>query len=227
MLDAGKAVNGLFVNPMRSVKQTFLFWETREASVNSMYLNSMGESLDEEERREIIGYLPDLKGKKILDLGSGIGRFTRFFASQAGYLTTVDMASHFVDKNRKDHADFKNVTFLCSDAMELSMEEDSLDFVFLNWLFMYLEDSEIEVLMDRIQRWLKPEGELFFRESCSATRQMSNDPTYYVHYRELSYYDEIVKKRFALLKEGHIQAHVDAFANPLQCFWYCKNPGFV
>jgi len=39
---------------------------------------------------------------------------------------------HFVEKNQKDHADFSNVTYLCSDVMKLDFEKSSFDFVFLH-----------------------------------------------------------------------------------------------
>lgn len=207
---------------MNKERETFLFWKSLESSVESMYLNPRGKDIDTEEKGEILSYLPDLKGKKILDLASGIGRFTKIFSSQASHLTTVDMIPQFVEKNKESHIECRNVTFICSDAMHLQIEDQSFDFIFLNWLFMYLEDEEVSVLMDRIQRWLKPKGDLFFRESCSACRKKSPLSGYVAHYRDLLYYDEAVKKRFFLVKEGHIKAHVDAFANPFQCFWLCK-----
>ncbi len=37
----------------------------------------------------------------------------------------------------------------------------------------------------------------------------------------LAEYDPLVKE-FILVKEGHIQAYVHAFADPLQCYWHCK-----
>jgi len=43
---------------------------------------------------------------------------------------------------------------------------DSYDLVFSNWLLMYLEDAEIEKLFANLLRWLRPNGYLFFHESC-------------------------------------------------------------
>ena len=128
---------------------------------------------------------------------------------------------HFLEKNQQDHADFSNVAYICSDVMSLEFEESSFDFVFLHWLLMYLEDDQMKLLFDRIHRWLKLQGELFFRESCRVKRVLNTDDGYYAHYRTLAEYDNLVKK-FTLVKEGHIQAYVHAFADPLQCYWHCK-----
>jgi phosphoethanolamine N-methyltransferase len=186
-----------------------------------MYKRANAPYLDIHEKSEIISYLPDLKQKKVLDLGSGIGRFTRHFALQADHLTSTDLMAHFVEKNQQDHADLSIVTYICSDVMKLEFEVSSFDFVFLHWLLMYLEDDQIKILFDRIQRWLKPSGELFFRESCRVKRIKNTKDGYYAHYRTLAEYDELVED-FTLLKEGHIQAYVHAFADPLQCYWHCK-----
>jgi len=207
---------------MRRIEKVSLYWKQQDPTVESMYKKSHANYLNEHEKIELLGYLPDLKGKKILDLGAGIGRFTRYFSSSADHLTTVDMAPQLVEKNRQDHADCSNVTFLCSDAMSLQIEDNSIDFIFLNWLLMYLEDQEVEVLIKRIHGWLTPQGELFFRESCDVTRSKNTKNGYYAHYRTLSYYDQLVNEKFTLLKEGHIQAYVHCFADPLQCYWHCR-----
>lgn len=186
-----------------------------------MYKRPNAEYLDGHEKAEIISYLPDLQQKKVLDLGSGIGRFTRHFASQASHLTSTDLMPHFVEKNQQNHADLINVSYLCSDVMQLQFEPSSFDFIFLHWLLMYLEDDQMKLLFKRMHQWLKPQGELFFRETCAVVRRTNTKDGYYAHYRTLAEYDTIIKN-FTLLKEGHIRAYVYAFADPLQCYWHCR-----
>lgn len=43
----------------------------------------------------------------------------------------------------------------------------SIDFVFSNWLLMYLSDDEVKCFIQKILGWLRPGGFLFFRESCN------------------------------------------------------------
>lgn len=188
-----------------------------------MYLRENASDLNEYEKAELLSYLPNFKGKKVLELAAGIGRFTRYFASQADHFTAVDIAPQFIEKNREDHVDCKNVSFICSDAMDLSFLDQSFDFIFCNWLFMFLEDDEVERLMGRIYRWLNPQGALFFRESCDFLRSKSSKERYFAHYRAIFEYDTLVKKSgFTLLKEGHIQAYIFAFGDPFQCYWSCR-----
>ncbi len=42
----------------------------------------------------------------------------------------------------------------------------SVDVIFSNWLFMYLDDEDVRALLKKILSWLREDGYLFFRESC-------------------------------------------------------------
>ena len=52
----------------------------------------------------------------------------------------------------------------------------SYDLVFSNWLLMYLEDAELKNLFSKLLRWLRPNGYLFFRESCYHSSGVSTMP---------------------------------------------------
>lgn len=183
-----------------------------------MYLRNAS-ILHSKESKEIHSFLPDLTNKKVLDLGSGIGRFTRPFATQCGHLVSVDMTKSFIEKNRQDHKDLKNVKYIQSDVMQFQAEENAFDFIFVNWLFMYLEDVETHLLIHRIHSWLKPKGKLYMRESCRIPQENRQSTDYPVHYRTPMYYDSLAAGKFTLLKEGSIQTFIDLFADPLQCYW--------
>lgn len=213
---------------MRRIEKVTQFWQQEDATLQSMLQKWNSATIHELEKNEVIAHLPDLKGKQVLDLASGIGRYTRYFSADARHLVSVDLVPKFVERNWKDHSDCRNVSFLCSDAMDLDFKDHYFDFIFINWLFMYLEDAEVELLFHRIHRWLAPSGMLFFRESCDVPRSGSVKKGYYCHYRTPLHYETVLKKFFVILKEGHIRLFIDYFADPFQCFWMCKNraPGF-
>lgn len=197
------------------------FWEKQQPTVTCMLLNSLADQVSEIEREEIISHLPNMKRGKILELGSGIGRYTSHFATNCDHLTSVDLVPQFVEKNRLSHQSFKNIDFLCSDAIDLSFDEHSFDFIFTNWLLMYLEDEEVSLLIDRIHRWLKPQGQFFFRESCALIRNQANWHGYYAHYRTANEIESYLKN-FTILKEEYLKTYVDFFADPMQLCWLCK-----
>ncbi|KAG4398470.1 hypothetical protein AAZX31_08G047700 [Glycine max] len=59
---------------------------------------------------------------------------------------------------------------------------------------MYLSDIEVQKLAERMLRWLKDAGYIFFRESCfhqSGDSKRKYNPT---HYREPRFYTKVFKE---------------------------------
>ncbi|KAJ8620112.1 hypothetical protein MRB53_028645 [Persea americana] len=142
----------------------------------------------------ILSLLPPLHGKSVLELGAGIGRFTGELAKDAGQVIAVDFIDSVIKRNESTNGHFKNVNFMCADVTSPNMQiqPESVDLIFSNWLLMYLSDKEVENLVERMMKWLKVDGFIFFRESCfhqSGDCKRRNNPT---HYREPRFYTKIL-----------------------------------
>jgi phosphoethanolamine N-methyltransferase len=96
------------------------------ANIQEMLLDSNAQEISENELPEILSHLPSIKAKKILELGAGIGRFTRVLAQQAEKVTAVDFIEKFVLKNQELNADVNNIDYLTSDVTKLQFEKNSL-----------------------------------------------------------------------------------------------------
>ena len=199
------------------------FWEMQPPTLESMYLRADARSIDPLEKEEILALLPPFK--EVLDLGAGIGRFTREFAKKGAHVTAVDATPKFTEANRAYNRDAKNISYLTANATELNFSEQIFDLIFINGLLMYLEDVEVTVLVHRLTSWLKPGGTLFLRESCAATPKTRRD-TYVAHYRPLSFYPRILDPLLTLQSSGSIQTHIDRYANPFQCYWIYVSTSF-
>lgn len=136
------------------------------ANIQEMLLDTNAETLSDHELPEILALLPTIKGKRILELGAGIGRFTRVLAQQAEHVTAVDFIEKFVHKNQELNADLSNISHMQADATKLDFDKNSFHMIFSNWLLMYLNDKETLELVENSLRFLKEGGYLFFRESC-------------------------------------------------------------
>ncbi|XP_035680186.1 phosphoethanolamine N-methyltransferase 3-like isoform X2 [Branchiostoma floridae] len=144
------------------------FWreQSHDGSLQEMMLDENADELDQEERPEILAMLPDLKGKRVLELGAGIGRFTPSLARQADHVTAVDFMESFIKKNEEANRHLGNINFLQADVTRLDLPQESVDVVFSNWLMMYLADEEVSALAAKVLSWLTEGGYFFFRESC-------------------------------------------------------------
>ncbi|KAM4721574.1 uncharacterized protein WCC33_007861 isoform 2-T2 [Rhinophrynus dorsalis] len=205
------------------------FWEehSRDATVEEMMLDSSAKLLSNEEKPEIISLLPCMDGLSVLELGAGIGRFTGHLSKLASHVTAVDFMQNFIDKNEKDNGYRGNITFLQADVTKLDLPNQSFDFIFSNWLFMYLTDEELAVLTQKMLGWLRPGGYLFFRESCfhqSGDSERSFNPTVYrtpAQYNHLmtSFTSIAGDSGFEIVISKSVQTYIKIKKNQNQVCW--------
>jgi len=151
---------------------------------DTMMLMNDASDIDQAERKEIISLLPKYTHKEVLELGCGIGRFTKTLAVHASKVIAVDFMQVCIDKNKETVGQiYKNVQYVCKDVTDLLMENQRFYFVFSNWLMMYLDDTETQNLAQKMFDWTKPGGYIFFRESCqggaSGDKPRTVNPTFY------------------------------------------------
>ncbi|KAF9671313.1 hypothetical protein SADUNF_Sadunf12G0034400 [Salix dunnii] len=180
----------------RKIQKKYWMDNISDLSVNAMMLDSKASELDKEERPEILSLLPPFEGKTVLELGAGIGRFTGELAQKASQVVALDFIESAIKKNENINGHYKNVKFMCADvtSQDLDFPEGSVDLIFSNWLLMYLSDKEVENLVERMVKWLKVGGFIFFRESCfhqSGDSKRKYNPT---HYREPRFYTKVFKE---------------------------------
>ena len=194
------------------------FWGAQKPTNQAMMLNDKHLELDLHEKQQILECLPDLTGKKVLELAAGIGRYTADLAQRAAHVTAVDIAPQLIAANQLQHAHLPNVDFVCADVMDLAAGPGSYDVVFINWLLMYLSDEETQLLAERLRSWTKRGGFVFLRESCAAERH-DRRGAYYVNYRQAGYYGALFAAGFRLVGEANVLIYHALCGNPHQRLW--------
>ena len=206
------------------------YWVGEPPTASSMIQNE-SETLQLEERREILSQIPDLSGENVLELGAGIGRFTSHFATTAKTVIAVDFAEQFIDENRRINSELENITYHLANVMDLNFADQSFDFVFMNWLLMYLDDTQIARLQQSILRWTRPGERVFLRESCvtessdetahlnTAAYWGNNPAPYQASYRPKDEYMRLFTNGFSLLHTDNVKIYEQRFDNPLQYYW--------
>ncbi len=104
--------------------------------------------------------LPELAGKRVLDLGCGNGWFCRY-AREAGAAEVmgVDVSEKMLEKAREMTADAA-IDYVRSDMEMFELPTASLDLVYSSLAFHYIED--FGGLAEAVHRWLAPGGSLVF-----------------------------------------------------------------
>jgi SAM-dependent methyltransferase len=144
------------------------------------------EELNRRELAEIAGLLPALDGARVLELGAGIGRFTPLLAAASARVTVVDISPEAIKANHARNGALANVCYQVADVTSIDLGAGQFDFVFSNWLLMYLGDEEARALLARLARALSPPGTLFVRESCET------------NYRGRSHFGHALRKELLL-----------------------------
>lgn len=104
-----------------------------------------------------LGGKADLRGKRILEAGSGAGRFTEVLAANGGELTTFDYSAA-VDANARTHSACRNVTFFQGDIFDIPLVEGSFDFVLCLGVLQHTPDPE--GAFRSLVKYVKPGGQI-------------------------------------------------------------------
>src|SRR4051812_38368634 len=104
--------------------------------------------------------LPDLKGKRVLDLGCGYGWFCRF-AREAGAAEVmgVDVSERMLAKAREMTAD-PAIDYVKSGIEMFELPTGSFDLVYSSLALHYVED--FAGVAEAVHRWLAPGGRFVF-----------------------------------------------------------------
>jgi SAM-dependent methyltransferase len=104
--------------------------------------------------------LPDLRGRRVLDLGCGFGWFCRWARQNgAAYVLGIDASEKMLARGRATTVD-PAVTYTRADMEDLELRPNSFDVVYSSLALHYVEN--LSGLMSQTHRSLIPGGTLVF-----------------------------------------------------------------
>jgi 2-polyprenyl-3-methyl-5-hydroxy-6-metoxy-1,4-benzoquinol methylase len=112
------------------------------------------------ENQFILSQMGPLSGKKVLDIGAGLGESSVYFALQGAHVTTLDVSAQMVqttlELGRKFGVALEGVV---SSAEDLNLPSDTYDLVYVANTIHHVQNRVI--LFEQIKRALKPGGMFF------------------------------------------------------------------
>jgi ubiquinone/menaquinone biosynthesis C-methylase UbiE len=108
---------------------------------------------------------PTIKGKKILELGSGRGEFSIFLSKLGAIVTGIDLGADLVDLAGKI-SDFNksNCQFVVGNICQLPFNKNEFDLVIGNAILHHLPEEGVIASLKETNRVLKPGGMALFTE---------------------------------------------------------------
>jgi SAM-dependent methyltransferase len=112
------------------------------------------------ENQFILARMGDLRGKKLLDIGAGLGESSVYFALRGASVTTVDISPQMVETalalGKKFGVELQGIV---SSGEFLNVPEETYDLIYVANTIHHVQDRDR--LFSQMQRALKPGGRFF------------------------------------------------------------------
>jgi 2-polyprenyl-3-methyl-5-hydroxy-6-metoxy-1,4-benzoquinol methylase len=129
-------------------------------SIENVLVRECFEAPTAMENQFILGRMGELKGKRLLDVGSGLGESSVYFALQGARVTMADISPGMVQTGQEIAKKYGvEVEGIVSSAEELDVPAESYDLVYIANTIHHVQNREL--LFQKIHRALKPSGRFF------------------------------------------------------------------
>jgi 2-polyprenyl-3-methyl-5-hydroxy-6-metoxy-1,4-benzoquinol methylase len=192
-----------FVNPDNYANSFGLQWNKFSKTQLDSYT---GTSISKDRLKRLCGGdLTVFKGKKVLEVGCGSGRFTEIMLKEDATVFAVDLSSA-VEANYENCKEFSNYSVCQANVYELPFSTESFDIVICIGVIQHTPDTEKTI--EALSRYVKPSGMLiidhytygypdtFFRKRIRR-RLLKKDAKYAFNYSE-----NLVKKLYPFHKKA-------------------------
>jgi len=146
-------------------------------------------------------FIKNLKGKKILDVGCGPGRDTKYFTEQGFDVTAIDLTKALLTIAKKQAP---KAQFHLMDMRKLEFPDNSFDGLWVNASLLHLPKKEAKPTLLGFKRILKPGGVIFiavregFEEKFSLEKGLKR---FYANYTKEELSNLVKETGFILIKE--------------------------
>ena len=159
------------------------------------------------------------QNSSLLELGCGIGRWSRILSNYVKEVDAVDLNSIFIKKAKQlsEQEDKNNIKFYCS-SMKDYKSEIKYDIIVSIALIHYLPEDQFLITMNLIKNNLNVNGYAIFRESFATNKRFEIhgyyseilDNEYHAIYRTVEEYSQTLGTDFELLvNEVTLPATID------------------
>ena len=130
------------------------------------------ENLDQrqEEESKIVLENIDLTGKKILEIGCGLGRWAEIFHDKCKSYLGLDYAENLIKLAKKNY-NYENCEFQVMSALDIKIDEliikPPFDIIFIAGVLIYLNDEDISQMIKEINKISSKNKIIYIRETIS------------------------------------------------------------
>jgi SAM-dependent methyltransferase len=150
----------------------------------------------------------------VLDLGSGVGFWAEYFAQHFGKVIAIEASVPLYEAMVARCSRYANATLLNDDVMAFE-PEDRYSMIFLGGMLMYLNESDVIKLLERVTHFLEPGGIVLCRESTVRSGTLTRQGDYQVVYRSVQTYSSLFSKCGLLVDQ--VELNTPYFSMQMGC----------
>ena len=134
----------------------------------------------EEEKKLFYSHI-DTAGKKVLEIGCGIGRWAEALHGKCESYLGLDFSEELLAIAERTYKDFDDCKFQMMSATDIKIDEliiePPFDVVIFSGFLMYINDADLEIIMDEVNSICTDNKKVFAMEptSCMDTRLTLKD----------------------------------------------------
>lgn len=122
------------------------------------------------EESEILINNIDFTGKKVLEIGCGLGRWADFFHDKCDTYLGIDYAENLIELANENYK-YDNCYFQVMSALDIDIDEliikPPFDVIFIAGVLIYLNDEDIPKLINEINNITSKDKIIYIRETTS------------------------------------------------------------
>ncbi len=150
----------------------------------------------------------------MLDLGSGVGFWAEYLAQRFGKVIAIEASRPLYEAMAARCSQYANATLLNDDVMAFE-PSDRYSMIFLGGMLMYLNESDVIELLERVTHFLEPGGIVLCRESTVRSGTLTRQGDYQVVYRSVQTYSSLFSK--CGLSVDHVELNTPYFLMQMGC----------
>lgn len=139
---------------------------------------------DLQEKEKISQILHLEAGQRVLDIGCGIGRWGEYLLEKGIYYVGIDGSHKMIEraeKNLKGYSERKLIKGVFQElpgCLKMAGEEKPFELVFVNGVFMYLNDKDYRQALKDIHNVCAEHCELYIKESMGIVKRLTLNQIY-------------------------------------------------
>ncbi|MBL4888420.1 MAG: methyltransferase domain-containing protein [Candidatus Lindowbacteria bacterium] len=149
-----------------------------------------------------------------LDLGSGAGHWTEYFAQRFTKVVAVEASSPLFEAMTQRCSTYTNVSFIHGNVLSFE-PEGQYSLIFLGGMLMYLNKCDVIALLQKVTPLLVQGGVIVCRESTVRNETVVREGDYQVVYRSVQTYRGIFNK--CDLSVDHVEMNVPYILMQMGC----------